>query len=83
MSTPSWLRAHAGRRGQGLQRGNTVAFLLENSLEYLPLCWGAQRAGLIDTCYGALLSAPTEVYKAMLTVQCTEALFGRTGVLLA
>lgn len=34
-------------RGQGLKRGDTVAFLLENSLEYLPLCWGAQRAGLI------------------------------------
>ena len=34
-------------RSKGLQRGDTVAFLLENSLDYLPLCWGAQRSGLI------------------------------------
>ena len=31
----------------GLRRGDTLAIFLENHLDYLPLCWGAQRSGLI------------------------------------
>lgn len=34
-------------RAKGLRRGDCVAFLLDNSIDFLPLCWGAQRSGLI------------------------------------
>ncbi|MGQ5702036.1 AMP-binding protein [Sandaracinobacteroides sp. A072] len=39
----------------GLKRGDNVAIFMENSIDYLPLCWGAQRAGLIFTCISTKL----------------------------
>ncbi|MEE4349876.1 MAG: acyl-CoA synthetase [Pacificimonas sp.] len=34
-------------RSQGLTRGDSFTLLLENCIEYLPIAWGAQRAGLM------------------------------------
>ena len=34
-------------RARGLRRGDTVVLFVENCLDYLPLCWGAQRSGLV------------------------------------
>ena len=34
-------------RRHGLVRGDTVALMLVNSLDYLAICWGVQRAGLV------------------------------------
>jgi acyl-CoA synthetase (AMP-forming)/AMP-acid ligase II len=36
-------------RGLGLQTGGHVALLLENRLEFLQICWAAQRSGLYYT----------------------------------
>jgi acyl-CoA synthetase (AMP-forming)/AMP-acid ligase II len=43
-------------RSHGLQRGDVVAILMENGPHYLPICWGAQRAGLVFTCVSTKLS---------------------------
>ncbi len=34
-------------RSHGLQRGDTIALLMINCPDYLALCWGAQRSGLV------------------------------------
>ncbi len=34
-------------RAHGLKRGDSIAILMSNCLDYLAICWGAQRAGLI------------------------------------
>lgn len=39
-------RAAQFYRSKGLTRGDTIVLLLENCIDYLPLCWGAQRSGL-------------------------------------
>ena len=49
-------------RASGLQRGDMVAFLLLNRLDYLPLAWGAQRAGLYFTCISTKSSAEEAAY---------------------
>jgi len=49
-------------RSAGLKRGDTIAIFLENCLEYLPLCWGAQRSGLIYTCISTKLTADEAGY---------------------
>lgn len=36
-------------RSLGLQTGDHIALMLENRREFLEICWGAQRAGLIYT----------------------------------
>jgi acyl-CoA synthetase (AMP-forming)/AMP-acid ligase II len=36
-------------RANGLVRGDTIVIFLENCIEYLPICWGAQRSGIIFT----------------------------------
>ena len=53
--------AHLLRR-QGLVRGDTVAILLENCLDYLPICWGAQRAGLVFVAMSTKLTADEAGY---------------------
>jgi acyl-CoA synthetase (AMP-forming)/AMP-acid ligase II len=53
--------AHLFRRC-GLARGDTIALLLLNCIDYLPLCWGAQRAGLIYTCISTKLTAEEAGY---------------------
>jgi len=49
-------------RACGLKRGDGIAIFLENCLDYLPLCWGAQRAGLIFTCISSKLTADEAGY---------------------
>lgn len=49
-------------RAQGLQRGDTVVIWLENCLEYLPICWGAQRAGLVFVAMSTKLTATEAAY---------------------
>ena len=49
-------------RANGLKRGDAIAIFLENHIDYLPLCWGAQRAGLIFTCISTKLTADEAGY---------------------
>jgi acyl-CoA synthetase (AMP-forming)/AMP-acid ligase II len=49
-------------RACGLKRGDVIALFLENHIDYLPLCWGAQRAGLIFTCISTKLTADEAGY---------------------
>jgi acyl-CoA synthetase (AMP-forming)/AMP-acid ligase II len=49
-------------RASGLKRGDSIAIFLENHIDYLPLCWGAQRAGLIYTCISTKLTADEAGY---------------------
>ena len=49
-------------RACGLKRGDTIAIFLENHIDYLPLCWGAQRSGLIFTCISTKLTADEAGY---------------------
>ncbi len=49
-------------RAAGLKRGDTIAIFLENHIDYLPLCWGAQRSGLIFTCISTKLTADEASY---------------------
>ena len=51
-------------RARGLAIGDTVAFCLENRIEYFALAWGAQRAGLISVAISSRLSAPEIAYIA-------------------
>ena len=44
-------------RRHGLQRGDTVALMLVNSLDYLAICWGVQRAGLVYVAMSTKLNA--------------------------
>lgn len=49
-------------RACGLQRGDTIAIFLENHIDFLALCWGAQRSGLIFTCISTRLTADEAGY---------------------
>lgn len=44
-------------RALGLQRGDAVAVLLENTARYFEIVWAAQRSGLYFTCISASLTA--------------------------
>ena len=48
--------AHLLRR-HGLQRGDTIAILMTNCIEYLAICWGAQRAGIVYVAMSTKLTA--------------------------
>ncbi len=43
-------------RGAGLQAGDVIALMLENSPEFFALAWGAQRAGLFYVCISTRLT---------------------------
>lgn len=49
-------------RAHGLKRGDAVAILMENGPDYLPICWGAQRSGLIFTCISTKLGVDEARY---------------------
>ncbi|MBZ6379073.1 acyl-CoA synthetase [Pacificimonas flava] len=55
-------RAAQFYRSQGLKRGDTIVIFLQNCLDYLPLCWGAQRAGLIFVAMSTKLSVDEAQY---------------------
>ena len=44
-------------RAQGLKRGDVVAVVLKNRIEYFDIAWGAQRAGLYFVCISTRLVA--------------------------
>ena len=44
-------------RAQGLQRLDHYAIFMENNVNYLPMCWAAQRSGLYFTCVSSRLTA--------------------------
>lgn len=49
-------------RGLGLARGDVIAVLMVNELDYLPICWAAQRAGLIYVALSTTLTADEVAY---------------------
>ena len=49
-------------RSHGLQRGDVIAILLDNCVDFLPICWGAQRSGLIFTCLSTRLGVEEARY---------------------
>jgi acyl-CoA synthetase (AMP-forming)/AMP-acid ligase II len=42
-------------RSHGLKTGDGIALFMENCLDFLAICWGAQRAGLVFTCLSSKL----------------------------
>lgn len=49
-------------RSLGLNKGDHIALMMENRREYLEICWGAQRAGLIYTPISSHLQADETAY---------------------
>ncbi len=49
-------------RASGLQRGDTVAICLPNVIGFIPLVWGAQRAGLRYVCVSSRLTTEELTY---------------------
>ena len=49
-------------RHHGLQRGDTIALLMTNNIDYLAICWGAQRAGLVFVAMSTKLTADEAGY---------------------
>src|ERR1700731_4477432 len=47
-------------RELGLNSGDGIAIFMENNVQYLEICWAAQRAGLYFTCISSRLT-PGEV----------------------
>jgi long-chain acyl-CoA synthetase len=55
--------AHA-LRALGLSVGDHIAFLLENRLEFMEICWAAQRSGTVFTAISRYLTADEATYIA-------------------
>ncbi|MEO1749331.1 MAG: AMP-binding protein [Pseudomonadota bacterium] len=53
--------AHALRTA-GLNPGDTIALLAENSLAFFEVCWAAQRSGLYYVCISTRLTGPEAAY---------------------
>ena len=49
-------------RSHGLQRGDTIAILMTNCADYLAICWGAQRSGLVYVAMSTKLTADEAGY---------------------
>jgi len=49
-------------RAHGLKRGDTIVILLPNCLDYLALCWGAQRSGIVFVAMSTKLTADEAAY---------------------
>jgi acyl-CoA synthetase (AMP-forming)/AMP-acid ligase II len=49
-------------RAQGLVRGDTIAILMTNCPDYLAICWGAQRAGLVFVAMSTKLTVEEAAY---------------------
>lgn len=49
-------------RGLGLNRGDSIAILMLNEIDFLPICWAAQRAGLIYVAMSTKLTADEAGY---------------------
>lgn len=51
-------------RGLGLTRGDTIAILMLNEIDFLPICWAAQRSGLVFVAMSTKLTADEAGYIA-------------------
>ncbi|MGH6872940.1 MAG: acyl-CoA synthetase [Rhizomicrobium sp.] len=51
-------------RKLGLKPGDGIAIFMENNIDFLPVCWAAQRAGLYYTCVSSRLTAGEVEYIA-------------------
>jgi long-chain acyl-CoA synthetase len=51
-------------RGLGLVRGDTIAILMLNEIDFLPICWAAQRSGLVYVAMSTKLTADEAGYIA-------------------
>ena len=51
-------------RKLGLKAGDGIAIFMENNIEFLPICWAAQRSGLYYTCVSSRLTAGEVEYIA-------------------
>ncbi len=68
-------------RSLGLKAGDHIAFLMENSLAFMEICWAAQRSGLYYTAISRYLTADEIAYiiadcgaKVVITsVKCADA----------
>ncbi len=49
-------------RAHGLRRGDTIVVLMTNCADYLALCWGAQRAGLVYVAMSTKLTGDEAAY---------------------
>ncbi len=49
-------------RHHGLVRGDAIAILMHNCLDYLAICWGAQRSGLVFVAMSTKLTADEAGY---------------------
>jgi acyl-CoA synthetase (AMP-forming)/AMP-acid ligase II len=49
-------------RSLGVRQGDHIAIMMENRLEFMAICWAAQRAGLIYTAVSRYLSADEAAY---------------------
>ncbi|MEN9931565.1 MAG: hypothetical protein RIS17_138, partial [Pseudomonadota bacterium] len=65
-------------RGLGLQRGDTIAILMLNEIDFLPVCWAAQRSGLVFVAMSTKLTADEAGYivqdSAAKAIFCSPAL---------
>jgi acyl-CoA synthetase (AMP-forming)/AMP-acid ligase II len=55
--------AHLFRK-LGLKTGDGIAIFMENNIDFLPICWAAQRSGLYYTCVSSRLTAGEVEYIA-------------------
>ncbi len=65
-------------RSLGLVRGDTVALMLPNSLDFLPIVWGAQRAGMVFVAMSTKLTEDEAAY--ILVDSGALALFAHPGL---
>ena len=65
-------------RAHGLKRGDVVALMMENSLEFIPICWGAQRSGIVFTAMSTKLGLDEAQY--ILTDSGARMLFASPGL---
>src|SRR5437868_6475970 len=49
-------------RSLGLQAGDHIALLMENRLEFMAICWAAQRSGLYFTAISSYLTRDEVAY---------------------
>ena len=65
-------------RKHGLKRGDTISVLMHNAIDYLPICWGAQRSGIVFVAIATKLTAAEVAY--IIEDSGTSALFASAAL---
>ena len=65
-------------RKHGLKRGDTISVFMHNALDYLPICWGAQRSGIVFVAIATKLTAAEVAY--IIEDSGTSALFASAAL---